>query len=102
MFTPGHTKEHARFIVTSGNMTMCLIGDLAHHPVLMLERPRSEFIYDLDPHQAGEARVRVLSMLSKERIAVYGGHFPWPGFGHVSKEKDGFRYFPNAIKWAMS
>jgi glyoxylase-like metal-dependent hydrolase (beta-lactamase superfamily II) len=102
MFTPGHTKEHACFIVTSGNQTMCLIGDLAHHPVLLLERPHSEFIYDLDPHQAGEARVKVLGMPSKKRIALYGGHFPWPGIGHVAKEKDGFRYFPEAIKWASS
>jgi glyoxylase-like metal-dependent hydrolase (beta-lactamase superfamily II) len=41
MSTPGHTKEHARFIATSGHESMCLIGDLSHHPVLFLERPRS-------------------------------------------------------------
>jgi hypothetical protein len=41
MFTPGHTKEHACFILTSGNQSMC----------------RSQFIYDLDPLQAAEARV---------------------------------------------
>jgi glyoxylase-like metal-dependent hydrolase (beta-lactamase superfamily II) len=41
MFTPGHAKEHACLIVTSGNQSMCLIGDLSHHPVLLLERPRS-------------------------------------------------------------
>lgn len=57
MFTPGQTKEHARFILTSGNQSMCLIGDLSHHPVLLLERPRSQFIDDLDPLQAAEARV---------------------------------------------
>jgi hypothetical protein len=43
--------------------------------------------------------VRVLGMLSKERMTVYGGHFPWPGVGHVAEEKDGFRYFPEATKW---
>jgi glyoxylase-like metal-dependent hydrolase (beta-lactamase superfamily II) len=102
MFTPGHTKEHACFMATSGNQTVCLIGDLAHHPVLLLERPRSEFTYDLDPYQAGEARVKVLSILAKERIALYGGHFPWPGLGHVAKEKEGFRYFPEAIRWSSS
>ena len=52
MFTPGHTKEHACFAVTAGNQSMCRIGDLSHHPVLLFERPRSQFIYDLDPLQA--------------------------------------------------
>lgn len=32
MFTSGYMKEHACAIVTSGNKTMCLIGDLANHP----------------------------------------------------------------------
>jgi len=99
MFTPGHTKEHACFILTSGNESMCLIGDLSHHPVLLLERPRSQFIYDLDPLQAAETRVKVLGMLSKERMTVYGGHFPWPGVGHVAEENGGFRYFPEATRW---
>jgi hypothetical protein len=66
---------------------MFLIGDLSHLPVLFLERPRNEFIYDLDPLQAAEMRVKVLGMLSKERMTVYGGHFPWPGVGHVAEEK---------------
>ena len=75
---------------------MCLIGDLSHHPVLLLERPRSQFVYDLDPLQAAETRVKVLTMLSRERMTVYGGQFPWPGVGHVAEENGEFRYFPEA------
>jgi glyoxylase-like metal-dependent hydrolase (beta-lactamase superfamily II) len=102
MFTPGHTKEHACFIVTSGNQSMCMIGDVSHHPVLLLERPRTEFIYDLDPRQAAETRVKVLGMLSKQRMTLYSVHFPWPGIGHVAEERDGFRYFPEATKWVST
>jgi hypothetical protein len=36
--------------------------------------------------------------LSKERLTVYGGLFPWPGVGHVAEEKDEFRYFSEATK----
>ena len=99
VFTPGHTKEHDCFILTSGNQSMWLIGDLSHHPVLLFERPRSQFIYDLDPLQTAETRVTVLGMPSKERMTVYGGHFPWPGVGHVAEENGGFRYFPEASRW---
>jgi glyoxylase-like metal-dependent hydrolase (beta-lactamase superfamily II) len=98
MFTPGHTKEHACFVLTSRNQSMCLIGDLSHHPVRLLERPRSQFIHDLDPLRAAETRVKVLGILLKERMTLYSGHFPWPGIGHIAEEKDGFRYYPEATK----
>jgi glyoxylase-like metal-dependent hydrolase (beta-lactamase superfamily II) len=102
MFTPGHSKEHACFVLTSGNQSMCLIGDLSHHPVLLLERPRSQFIYDLDPLRAAETRVKILGILSKERMTLYGGHFSWPGIGHIAEEKDGFRYYPETTKWVST
>ena len=102
MFTPGHRKEHACFVLTSGNQSICLIGDLSHHPVLLLERPRSQFIHDLDPLRAAETRVKILGILSKERMTLYGGHFPWPGIGHIAEEKDGVRYYPEATKWVST
>jgi hypothetical protein len=50
-------------------------------------------MYDLDPLQAGETRVKVLGMPSKERMALFGGHFAWPGVGNVGEEKEGFPIF---------
>jgi len=32
------------------------------------------------------------------RMTIYGGHFPWPGVGHVAEENGGFRYFPEATR----
>jgi hypothetical protein len=32
-----------------------------------------------------------------QTMALYGVHFPWFGVGHVAEEKDGFRYFPEAV-----
>lgn len=95
---PGHTKEHVCFMVTSGNQAMCLIGDRTSS-CFAAGAPTQRVHH---PHQSGEARVKVLDMLSKERIALYGDHFPRPGIGHVAKEKDGSRYFPEDIRWASS
>jgi len=33
-------------------------------------------------------------MLADQRIPVMSYHFAWPGFGHVGRDGDGFRYFP--------
>jgi glyoxylase-like metal-dependent hydrolase (beta-lactamase superfamily II) len=90
---PGHTVSHTIFMIESGGKQLCYVGDLAHHPVLLLERPRTQFAYDTDPVQSGESRVRMLTMLSANRIPLLAYHFAWPGIGHVSKDGEGFRYF---------
>jgi len=36
--------------------------------------------------------VKMLTMLAANKIPVMSYHFPWPGYGHVVKNGDGFRY----------
>ncbi|MBV9653404.1 MAG: MBL fold metallo-hydrolase, partial [Acetobacteraceae bacterium] len=95
---PGHTVSHSVFMIESGGKQLCYVGDLAHHPVLLLEHPRTQFAYDTDPVQSAESRVRTLGMLASNRIPLLAYHFAWPGIGHVSKEGDGFRYFANPVQ----
>ena len=91
---PGHTVSHSIFMINSGGKQLCYIGDLAHHPVLLLEHPRTQFAFDTDPVQSAESRVRMLSMLAANRTPLLAYHFAWPGIGHVAKAGDGFKYFP--------
>lgn len=99
MFAPGHTAGHAAFTLTSGNHSLFLIGDLSHHHALLLELPKAHVVFDEDPQLASETRVKVFDILAESRIALLGYHFPWPGLGHIAKEGDGFRYFPELIRW---
>jgi len=94
MAAPGHTVGHTVFMITSDGKTLAAIGDLTHHQVLLVEKPRIEFAYDTDSKQSANTRVRVLDMLATNRIPLIAYHFPWPGVGHVAKHGDGFRYFP--------
>jgi glyoxylase-like metal-dependent hydrolase (beta-lactamase superfamily II) len=91
---PGHTVGHTVYMISSGGKQFCFLGDLTHHPVLLLEKPRIEFAYDTDPKQSADTRVRILDMLAANRTPVMAYHFPWPGFGHISKAGEGFRYYP--------
>jgi glyoxylase-like metal-dependent hydrolase (beta-lactamase superfamily II) len=93
---PGHTVSHTIFMINSGNSKLCYIGDLAHHPVLLLERPRTQFAFDTDPAQSAESRVRMMDMFAANRVPILAYHFAWPGIGHVSKQGEGYRYFPAA------
>lgn len=91
---PGHTVSHTVFMINVGNDQLCYIGDLAHHPVLLLERPRTHFAYDTDAAQSAESRVRMMDMFAAQRIPILAYHFAWPGIGHVAKQGEGYRYFP--------
>ena len=97
ILAPGHTVGHTIYMINVGNDQLCYIGDLAHHPVLLLEKPLTEFAYDTDPKQSAQSRVKMLNMLAANKTMILAYHFPWPGIGHVAKDGDGFRYFPAGI-----
>ena len=101
IYTPGHTVGHTVFMIDQGGQQLCFIGDLAHHPVLLLEKPLTEFKYDTDPKQSAQSRVKMLGRLADERVALLAYHFAWPGIGHVAREGDGFRYFPQPLQMQL-
>ena len=98
---PGHTVGHTIFMVTSAGKSFAFLGDLSHHSVLLLERPRMEFSYDTDPTQAAESRVKLLTMLAANKTPVMSYHFAWPGYGHVAKAGDGFRYYAEPMQMTL-
>jgi glyoxylase-like metal-dependent hydrolase (beta-lactamase superfamily II) len=98
---PGHTVGHTIFMISSGGKQLCYIGDLTHHPVLLMEKPLTEFAYDTDPKQSAQSRVKMLNMLATNRISLLAYHFAWPGVGHVAKQGDGFRYYPEPMNMAL-
>ncbi|WP_448043366.1 MBL fold metallo-hydrolase [Bradyrhizobium liaoningense] len=98
---PGHTVGHTIFMVTSAGKSFAFLGDLSHHSVLLLERPRMEFSYDTDPKQAADSRVKLLTMLAANKTPVMSYHFAWPGYGHVAKSGDGFHYYPEPMKMTL-
>jgi glyoxylase-like metal-dependent hydrolase (beta-lactamase superfamily II) len=98
---PGHTVGHTIFMISSAGKTLSFIGDLTHHPVLLMEKPRTEFAYDTDPKQSAASRVKALDMLAANKIPIIAYHFAWPGIGHVAKHGEGFRYYPAPMQMEM-
>jgi glyoxylase-like metal-dependent hydrolase (beta-lactamase superfamily II) len=101
MAAPGHTVGHHIFMVTSNGKSFAFLGDLTHHAVLLLERPLMEFSYDTDPKQSAQSRVKMLTMLAANKIPVMSYHFAWPGYGHVAKNGEGFRYYPEPMNMLL-
>ena len=96
-YAKSHTVGHTVFMINSGKESLCYVGDLAHHPILMLEKPLTEFMGDTDPKQSAKSRVKMLTMLAENKTRLLAYHFAWPGIGHVAKQGDGFRWYPESI-----
>lgn len=94
---PGHTVGNTVFMIEDEGQQLCLIGDIAHHNVLLLRNPAVRFVHDTDPDLGARTRVRILSMLADGRIRTLGYHFPWPGIGHIARHGDGFQFVPEPM-----
>jgi len=96
--SPGHTVGHSIFIIKSGDKTLAVTADTTHHQIILTEKPRTEFSYDTDPKQAVASRLRVFDMVASQKIPLLAYHFPWPGYGYLGKQPDGYRYYPTPME----
>jgi glyoxylase-like metal-dependent hydrolase (beta-lactamase superfamily II) len=95
--TPGHTVGHHCYAITSAGQTLVYTGDLAHHHILLLQRPLWEFSFDTDPKLSAQSRSRMLDQLATDKYAVLSYHFPWPGLGHVVKAGEAYGWIPEPM-----
>jgi glyoxylase-like metal-dependent hydrolase (beta-lactamase superfamily II) len=98
---PGHTVGHTMYMITSQGQTLCFTGDVALHHVFSVERPQLAFVFDTDAKQAVSTRLRTLDMLASQRLPFLAYHFPWPGIGHVARQRDGFRYIAMPMRMVL-
>jgi glyoxylase-like metal-dependent hydrolase (beta-lactamase superfamily II) len=98
---PGHTPGHTIYMISSQGKTLCNSGDLVHHYVIGMERPRLEFAFDIDGKQAVSSRLKMFDMLAANRIPFVSYHFPWPGLGYVGKHGDAYRFFPTPMQTVL-
>jgi glyoxylase-like metal-dependent hydrolase (beta-lactamase superfamily II) len=98
---PGHTPGHSILRLASGNEQLLLVGDCIHNVTLQTARPEIAFVFDTDGKQAAASRRRVLDMAAADRLVVSGAHIPFPGFGRVAKEGDGYRFAPAEWSYAL-
>lgn len=82
--TPGHTPGHTSFLLHSGSEGCFILGDVAHHPVLLNE-PDWVQRFDWDPEQAIDTRRKVLDSLESGKILVAAGHFRYPSVGYITR-----------------
>ncbi len=90
----GHTPGHTSYAVESGGKKLLLVGDLLHVEAIQFPDPSVGVGFDTDMKAATTQRVAAFRDAAKAGYLIGAVHLPFPGIGHVSAEKSGFRYLP--------
>ena len=90
---PGHTPGHTGYLLSSGNSSMLIWGDIIHAPPVQFANPAAGIVFDTDGETAAATRARVLDMASADRLTIAGMHLSFPGVGHISKTSSGGYHF---------
>ncbi len=90
----GHTPGHSGYLISSGNESLLIWGDIVHVPDIQIPRPDVTIEFDTDPHAAAATRKRLLDQVSTDRQLVAGMHMHFPGFARVVRHGDSFAMLP--------
>lgn len=82
---PGHTDGHTGFRFESGNQSLLVWGDIVHFPQIQIPRPDVAIAFDQDSHLAVETRLKLLDIVSSERMLIAGMHLGELGFARIKR-----------------
>lgn len=91
---PGHTPGHTGYVVSDGGEALLIWGDVVHAAPLQLPRPAISVAFDVDGTLAATTRARILDRAASERLLVAGMHMPFPGFGGIVRDGEGYAFVP--------
>lgn len=91
---PGHTPGHTAYLVESRGHKLLLWGDTIHSSEVQFSHPQVTVQYDVNPDEATQTRRQLLDFAAKNAVLVGSAHISFPGFGHVRKMGDSYRWIP--------
>lgn len=98
----GHTPGQMAWHVESGGKRLLIGADFCNHYVLSLRYPKWHVGFDADKEKAVETRLKLLDMLSADRIPFTSYHMPFPAVGFVEKGADGgYRFVPASYQLVL-
>jgi len=92
----GHTPGHTGMLVSSGDASLLIWGDIVHVPEIQVPRPEVTMIVDVDPQQAIATRRRAFDLAATEGTAIAGMHLHFPALAHLAKRRGGYVLIPDA------
>jgi glyoxylase-like metal-dependent hydrolase (beta-lactamase superfamily II) len=92
----GHTPGHTLFELQSAGQTFVYVGDLTNVPALFARNPDWAVTFDMDAEAARKTRREVFQRIVSSNAMVGGFHFPFPAFGRMAAQGNGYAFQPVA------
>jgi glyoxylase-like metal-dependent hydrolase (beta-lactamase superfamily II) len=90
----GHSPGHTGYLFGSADDTVLFWGDTVHSHAVQLRRPSVSTVADSDEGAAVASRRRVFDVVATNRWWVGGAHLPFPGLGHLRRDRDRYTWVP--------
>lgn len=90
---PGHTPGHFAVEIASAGERFLHLGDAALHP-LHVPHPDWVSAFDYAVERTVATRRELYERAARTDAEVFGGHFPWPGLGHVRSADGAWNWKP--------
>jgi glyoxylase-like metal-dependent hydrolase (beta-lactamase superfamily II) len=97
--TSGHTPGHMSVHIGSGREEMLLTGDVVVDSAVSFLHPDWPFDFDLDLPKGAQTRMAFLDRAAADKTLIGSYHLPFPGFGHVVRERSAYRWLPADWRW---
>ncbi|KUI29290.1 MBL fold metallo-hydrolase [Mycobacterium sp. GA-2829] len=97
----GHTPGNCIVDVSTGQGPVLLLGDTAHHPVLLVEEDWFDNL-DEDRDEAARARARIAEEIVRRDAVGIGAHFPGGRGGRIVVDSNGERRWMPVENTALS
>ena len=90
IYAPGHTPGHCVQLIDSGNESLMIVGDAAHHPQHLVHQNWHP-IFDWDRPQAFAARKKIAAIAVEKNSIVTGVHWPVLTLAKLSEKNGSFQ-----------
>jgi hypothetical protein len=85
--------------ISSGREEMLLSGDVVVNSAVSFQHSEWPFGFDLDVPLATKARIAFLDRAAADNTLVGSYHLSFLGFGHVVRERSGYRWLSADWQW---
>jgi glyoxylase-like metal-dependent hydrolase (beta-lactamase superfamily II) len=90
----GHTPGHTGYEFSSRGQKILFWGDTIHQQLVQLSHADITVVFDIDHAAAAALRKQLFPTLVSEATLIAGPHMPFPGFGRLRKEANGYVWAP--------
>ncbi|MBW0172342.1 MAG: MBL fold metallo-hydrolase [Hydrogenophaga sp.] len=88
----GHSPGHTLFTLRGTQSQFTYLADAAHYPALFTRNPDWQVQFDMDAEAARASRRAALARAAADQGIVGGYHFPFPAFGRIKPEGNGYAF----------